>query len=44
MRERVRVYGGRLTAGPDGAGFLVEAVLPLVAVPASGEPAPAARS
>ena len=33
MRERVELYGGRLTAGnrPGGAGFAVEAELPLVA-------------
>jgi signal transduction histidine kinase len=29
MRERVRVYGGSLTAGPEGAGWAVRAVLPL---------------
>ena len=29
MRERVRVYGGSLAAGPDGRGWRVRAVLPL---------------
>jgi signal transduction histidine kinase len=34
MRERVELYGGTLTAGnrTDGAGFVVEATLPLAAV------------
>jgi signal transduction histidine kinase len=31
MRERVRMHGGSLDAGPDGDGFVVRARLPLVA-------------
>jgi signal transduction histidine kinase len=34
MRERVQLYGGTLHTGPDGDGFRVRAVLPLVAAPA----------
>jgi signal transduction histidine kinase len=39
MRERVAMLGGGLSAGPtsDG-GYLVEAVLPLAATPADGDP------
>jgi signal transduction histidine kinase len=39
MRERVAMLGGALSAGPasDG-GYLVEAVLPLAATPADGDP------
>jgi signal transduction histidine kinase len=29
MRERVRVFGGTLAAGPDGGEFVVRAVLPI---------------
>jgi signal transduction histidine kinase len=29
MRERVRVFGGTLAAGPDGGDFVVRAVLPI---------------
>jgi signal transduction histidine kinase len=32
MRERVALFGGRLEAGPDGAGWRVRAELPLVPV------------
>ena len=29
MRERVRVFGGTLAAGPDDGEFVVRAVLPI---------------
>lgn len=41
MRERVEVLGGRLTAGPTEAGWLVRTVLPAVGHP-GGTPAPSA--
>jgi hypothetical protein len=34
MRERVRVYGGRLAAGPSGGDFVVSARLPVDGRPA----------
>lgn len=43
MRERVAIFGGRLQAGPDGAGFRVLATLPYAAdagaVAPDGDPA-----
>jgi len=36
MRERVEVLGGRLTAGPSGAGWRVETVLPAVTAAPAG--------
>ena len=38
MRERVAAFGGRLVAGPEGAGWRVRAVLPLASVAAAGSP------
>jgi hypothetical protein len=33
MRERVRVYGGRLAAGAEGDDFVIRASLPVDAAP-----------
>ncbi|WP_262281870.1 sensor histidine kinase [Micromonospora sp. MA102] len=43
MRERVEVLGGRLEAGPSGAGWRVRTVLPAAATAPDGPPDPAAR-
>ncbi|MEU8298754.1 histidine kinase [Micromonospora sp. NPDC048909] len=44
MRERVEVLGGRLEAGPAGAGWRVRTVLPAPVVTAGAAPAAAAAS